>query len=197
MNIPARGFLILSLATLHSSLLTLLALPPVRNEPCPACHGKRSLSLTPPNLGQFDGDISVTPGKPFKTHRFDFSHDTCPLCEGAGKHEHWTMARLPRPDGENLEPCTACLGTGVVPCQKCRKTGYAQCSKCKNQKKPGWILKEERTPGRTSRHTKKVVTPCGTCGGVGKVACPSCDSRGGTICKKCNGEGFVPRKERK
>ena len=52
-------------------------------------------------------------------------------------------------------------------------------------------------PGRTSRHTKKIVAPCGTCGGIGKVECPACEGRGGTICKKCSGEGYVPRKERK
>ena len=73
MNIhfPAKGLVVLTLFALNSSLLTpLYALPQARVEPCPACHGKKSLSLTPPNLGQYDGEIGVTPGRPFTTHRF-------------------------------------------------------------------------------------------------------------------------------
>ena len=73
---PTR-ILLLSLFTFHlSPFTTLAALPQVRSEPCPACRGKRSVSLTPPNLGQFDGEIGVTPGKPFKIHRFDVKHET-------------------------------------------------------------------------------------------------------------------------
>ena len=188
-RLPALAFL-----TLFTSLY---ALPPMRMEPCPACHGRRSLSLTPPNLGQFDGEIGVPPGQPFKTHRWDVRYDTCPLCNGAGCHERWTMARVPPPEDAHMTPCVACLGTGVQPCQKCGKTGYAPCSRCKGGKKPGWILTEKRTTGRTSRHKRKTVTPCATCGGVGKAACQACDGRGGTICKKCDGAGHVARKERK
>ena len=85
-QLSSRGLRILSLLTIHYSLLTALApafaLPEVRTSPCPACHGRKSLSLTPPNLGQFDGEIGVTPGKPFRTHRFDVRYDKCPLCEG-------------------------------------------------------------------------------------------------------------------
>ncbi len=196
-RLPAAGLMVLALFNLQFSIFNpLLALPQTRVEPCPACHGKRSLSLTPPNLGQFDGEIGVTPGKPFKTHRWDVSYDACPLCEGTGRHERWTMARVP-PPGDGLAACVTCLGTGIVPCQKCRKTGYAQCAKCKSSKAPGWILTEEKTAGRTSRHKKKIVTPCAECKGIGKVQCASCEGRGGTICKKCNGEGHVARKERK
>ena len=59
-------------------------------------------------------------------------------------------------------------------------------------------LRMQNVPGNiTARHVKKIVSPCGTCGGIGKVECPACEGRGGNICKKCSGEGFVPRKERK
>ncbi len=198
-RLPATGFILIAIFNLQSSIFNpLLALPQTRSEPCPACHGRKSVSLTPPNLGQFDGEIGVTQGKPFRTHRFDVRHDKCPLCNGTGRHERWTPATPPE-DKTGLAPCIDCLSTGVVPCQKCKKTGYVQCNKCQSDKskKPGWILTEERTSGRTSRHTKKIVSPCGTCGGIGKVECPACEGRGGTICKKCSGEGFVPRKERK
>ena len=191
------GLIAGALLTLGASLaIPLYALPQIRAEPCPACHGTKSLSLTPPNLGQYDGEIAVTPKKPFKTHRFDVKYDRCPLCNGTGRHERWTPTTPPA-DKTGLAPCLTCLGSGIAPCQKCKKTGYIQCIKCKNGKKPGWILTEERTAGRTSRHTKKIVSPCGACSGIGKVECPACEGRGGTICKKCSGEGFVPRKERK
>ena len=55
-RLPAKRLLVISLFTLHASFCPSLALPRTYVEPCPACHGKRSLSLTPPNLGQFDGD---------------------------------------------------------------------------------------------------------------------------------------------
>ena len=29
------------------------------------------------------------------------------------------------------------------------------------------------------------------------VKCPACEGRGGTVCKKCGGEGYVQKKERK
>ncbi len=201
-HLSPRGLLILSLFTIHYSLFTafnpLFALPQARIEPCPACHGKKSLSLTPPNLGQFEGEIGVTPGKPFKTHRFDVKYDKCPLCDGTGRRERW-IPTTPPADKTGLTPCLDCLGTGVVQCQKCKRTGYIQCTKCQSDrsKKPGWLLTEERTSGRTSRHMKKVVSPCGACSGIGRVECTACEGRGGTICKKCSGEGYVPRKERK
>jgi hypothetical protein len=203
-HLSPRELLILSLFTIHYSLLIAFnlafALPEVRTSPCPACHGKRSLSLTPPNLGQFDGEIGVAPGVPFKTHRFDVRYDRCPLCNGSGRHEHMTMQRLPPPaDSDATTPCASCFATGATACQKCRKTGYISCTKCQSNhsKQPGWLLTEEKTAGRTSRHMKKIVTPCGECKGIGKIECPACEGRGGTTCKKCNGEGFVPRKERK
>ena len=174
--------------------------PIVCSEPCPACHGKKSVSLTPPNLGQFDGEIGVTQGQPFKIHRFDVKYDRCPLCDGSGRHERMTMQRQPPPaDSDATTPCSSCFATGATACQKCRKTGYISCTKCKSNrsKQPGWILTEEKTAGRTSRHMKKIVTPCGECKGIGKVECPACEGRDGTICKKCNGVGFVPGKEHK
>ena len=60
--------LLLSLFTFHlSPFTTLAALPQVRSEPCPACRGKRSVSLTPPNLGQFDGELDSAKLKAFAT----------------------------------------------------------------------------------------------------------------------------------
>ncbi len=198
-HLPAKGLLVLSILNLQSSIFNpLFALPQAQAEPCPACHGKRSLSLTPPNLGQFDGDIGVTPGQPFKSHRWDVRHPSCPLCGGTGRHLRWKPAAAPE-DRTGLTECIDCLGTGIAPCAKCRKTGFIQCAKCagNQSRKPGWMLTEEKTPGRTSRHKKKIVTPCGTCGGLGKIACPACDGYGGTACRKCSGTGFVPKKERK
>ena len=48
-QLSPRGLLVLSLLIAFNQVF---ALPEVRTAPCPACHGKRSLSLTPPNLGQ-------------------------------------------------------------------------------------------------------------------------------------------------
>lgn len=199
MNTSApRRTILLALFTLYLSPFTALALPQTYAEPCPACKGKKSLTLTPPNLGQFDGEIGVAPGKPFKTHRFDTQYDVCPLCDGTGRHERWKPTAPPE-DKAGLTPCLTCLSSGIAPCAKCKKTGYVSCAKCASDrsKRPGWILVEERTPGRTSRHVKKRVTPCGNCSGLGKIACPACEGRGGTVCKKCGGVGFVQKKERK
>lgn len=201
-RLSSRGLRVLSLFAIHYSLFTafspVFAMPAVRTYPCPACHGKKSLSLTPPNLGQFEGEIGDTPGKPFKTHRFDVKYDKCPLCGGTGRRERLAPT-VPPADKTGLAPCIECLGTGIAQCQKCRRTGYVQCGKCKSDrsKKPGWLLAEERSSSRTSRRMKKTVSPCGTCSGIGKVECDACEGHGGTVCKKCSGEGYVPRKERK
>ena len=48
-----------------AAAVALFAEPVTQSSPCAACNGKRSLSLTPPNLGQYDGEIGVTPGRPF------------------------------------------------------------------------------------------------------------------------------------
>ena len=164
---------------------------------CPACKGERSLSLTPPNLGQHDGEIGVTPGKPFANHRWDVKHARCPLCGGTGRQEVWVLKAKPPQDKEGKEPCTTCWWSGVEPCRKCEHTGYIACPSCKNARrgsKPGWIVEEQTTSGRTSRHKKIVVTACSTCGGVGKVRCPTCDGMGGLPCKRCKGEGYTQKK---
>ena len=164
---------------------------------CPACKGERSLSLTPPNLGQHDGEIGVTPGKPFANHRWDVKHARCPLCGGTGRQEMWVLKANPPKDHEDKEPCTTCWWSGVEPCRKCEHTGYVACPGCKNSKrgsKPGWIVEEQTTSGRTSRHKKIVVTACSTCGGVGKVRCPTCDGMGGQPCKRCKGDGYTQKK---
>ena len=43
----------------------------------------------------YENQLGVTPGKPFRTHRFDVRHDKCPLCNGTGRHERWTPATPP------------------------------------------------------------------------------------------------------
>lgn len=171
-------------------------------KPCAACRGKRSLSLTPPNLGQFDGEIGVTPGKPFTSHRFDVKYDRCPLCEGTGRHELYKKrVKPPKPeDVEGYEKCPECRWSGVTPCKKCVGTGYIACTACKSGSKggkPGWIKSEKKTAGSTSRHVKTIVAPCTVCGGVGKVLCQGCLGKGATPCRKCQGEGCVPVKEKR
>ena len=82
-------------------LILIAAIGSVRAEPrkllvrCPACKGERRLSLTPPNLGQHDGEIGVTPGKPFSNHRWDVKHARCPLCGGTGRQEVWVLKANP------------------------------------------------------------------------------------------------------
>lgn len=164
---------------------------------CPACHGLRKVSLTPPNLGQYDGEIGVTPGKPFSTHRWDIKHDPCPLCDGKGWHKVYkTSVKAPKPeDVEGLDKCPTCRWAGVVPCKKCLKSGYQVCSTCKSSSKggkPGWI----KTETGSTKHKKIVVTPCTTCQGLAKVVCPDCLSTGALPCPKCHGEGGTPVKEK-
>ena len=182
-------------------LLTGLAVaqPQTIFKTCPACRGQKSLSLTPPNLGQFDGDAGVTPGKPFNTHRFDVRHERCPLCDGTGKLELYRTSVKPPKDPGELEPCTSCWWSGVEPCTKCSKTGIVPCRGCSTARhgaKNGWVAEERKTAGRTSKHTKLIVSPCPDCGGVGKVVCKSCDGRGGKPCRRCKAEGSMPRKVR-
>ncbi len=167
---------------------------------CPVCRGKRSLSLTPPNLGQFDGEIGVTPGKPFTTHRWDVKIERCPICDGTGRQEKYrTRVPAPKPeDVEGYEKCPECRWSGVSTCRKCIGTGLQACRDCKSGSrggKPGWIRTERKTAGRTSKHVKIIVSPCGACQGIGKAVCPDCFGKGATPCRKCKGEGSVPQKE--
>ena len=190
---------------LCAALLAALALPAAADpvsvfRTCPVCQGARALSLTPPNLGQNDGEIGVTPGKPFATHRWDVKHPRCLICNGAGKVELYrTKVPPPKPeDAEGLERCPECRWSGVTPCRKCLSTGLVACSACRSAGrggKPGWIRSEKRTAGSTSRHVKIVVTPCTTCGGVGRVVCTECLGKGAQPCRKCRGDGGLPRKE--
>ena len=175
---------------------TVHAEPRTTTEPCPACKGARSLSLTPPNLGQHDGEIDVKPGEPFSSHRWDVRHDRCPLCKGSGRHEMWVTKVRPPKDRSDKDPCTTCWWSGVESCRKCNHTGFAECTKCKSSRlgsKPGWVVTELPTCGRHRR--KKIrVTPCTTCGGVVKVSCPACEGMGGQPCKRCKGAGYTPKK---
>ena len=189
-----KAILLLSLVAV---LGTACADPRTTVARCPACRGERSLSLTPPNLGQHDGEIGVTPGKPFTNHRWDVKHDRCPLCKGTGRHETWVFKVRPPEDRADKEPCTTCWWSGAEPCRRCDHTGYADCPKCKTSRhgsKPGWIVEETTTPGRTSRHKKITVSACPTCGGIGKVVCPACDGMGGQPCKRCKGVGYTAKK---
>ena len=60
--------------------------------------------------------------------------------------------------------------------------------------RPGWIVEEQTTPGRTSRHKEVAVTACPARGGVRKTRCPTCDGMGGQPCKRCKGEGYTQKK---
>ena len=172
--------------------------------PCPACKGARSLSLTPPNLGQHNGEIDVTPGKPFTSHRWDVKHERCPLCKGSGRHVTWMLKVRPPTDRADKEVCPTCWWSGVEPCRRCNHTGYMECQKCKSShrgSKPGWIVEDMPRNGASShygRNKKKIqVKACGECGGVGKVKCTACDGMGGQPCKRCKGEGFTMKRSAK
>jgi len=192
-----------------TSIVLLLAALAAAAEPavdvrvCPGCRGRKTFSITPPNLGQYDGEIGVTPGKPFKTHRWDVAIDHCPLCDGTGRQERYrTRVKPPDPATcEGLDVCPECRWSGVTPCKKCLVTGLLPCAACKTSAarggKPGWIKSETRTAGSTSKHVKVVVSPCGTCRGLGKVVCPTCLGKGAVPCRKCQGAGGVPHKEKR
>ena len=190
----------LAAAALLLSALALLADPVSALRTCPVCQGRRSLSLTPPNLGQYDGEIGVTPGKPFTTHRWDVKHPQCLVCEGRGRLESY-RTKVPPPPAETiaaLDRCPECRWAGVTPCKKCLASGLVACTACKSSSsggKPGWIKTEKRTSGTTSRHVKVLVTPCTTCGGIGRVVCPDCMGKGAQPCRKCKGDGGTPKKD--
>ena len=170
------------LAALATLVLPVRAEPVIQKTVCPACHGKKSLSLTPPNLGQYDGEIGVTPGRPFTTHRFDVKYKTCPLCDGLGFHETYRLTVKPPADAADLDPCPDCRWAGVTACRKCKGSGYLTCAKCQSggagkDGKPGWIVTQKSTTtGMRSamKHSKMLVTPCGTCSGIGRIVCPDC-----------------------
>lgn len=191
------------IASFMAFAVAAFAEPTVVRVKCPACSGRRSLSLTPPNLGQYDGEIGVTPGKPFTTRRWDVKYDRCPLCDGKGWREKY-KTRVPRPTAEELadmDVCPDCRLSGVTPCRKCVATGFLACQSCRSAAaaggKPGWTKTERRTKGATSRHVKIAVVPCATCLGVGKVVCAACMGMGAVQCRKCSGNGTLPKKERR
>ena len=188
----------LVLAALLLAALPALADPVSVFRTCRVCQGRRALSLTPPNLGQNDGEIGVTPGKPFTPHRWDVKHPRCLICGGTGRMEFYrTKVPPPAPEvAEGLDRCPECRWAGVTPCRKCLASGLVACTACKSSRggKPGWIKSEKRTSGSTSRHVKVLVTPCGTCGGIGRVVCPDCLGKGAQPCRKCKGDGGTPKK---
>ena len=188
---------------LIAALGTVCAEPQTTFTSCTACKGKRSLSLTPPNLGQHDGEIDVTPGKPFTNHRWDVKYARCPLCKGTGRHETWVFKVRPPENRADKEPCTTCWWSGVEPCRRCNHTGFADCPKCKSSRrgsKAGWIVEEQNTAfshysSRTSRNKKKIkVSPCPECSGIGKVRCTACDGMGGQPCRRCKGAGYTAKR---
>ncbi len=188
-------------------LVTAGAEPVTQYSLCPACHGKRSLSLTPPNLGQYDGEIGVMPGRPFTSHRFDVKYKVCPLCEGRGRFESYRLTVKAPAEPGNLAPCPDCRWACVQACRKCKGACFIPCEKCGRSSsygnkggKPGWIVEQKATSNgmRSSmKHAKTLVTPCGTCSGIGRVVCPECQGKGGAICRRCKGEGGLPKREKR
>ncbi len=180
---------------------TLAAAPFEMMRTCPVCHGKRALSLTPPNLGQHDGEIGVTPGLPFTTHRWDAKIPRCPICDGTGRQVRYrTRVKPPAPEETaGLVMCVDCRWSGVTDCRKCVTTGLVDCRDCKGAArggKPGWVKTERRTTGgASSRRVKIIVSPCGTCQGIGKTMCPNCLGKGAVLCRRCHGTGSLPKKE--
>jgi len=203
MNLISKFHVLAVILTLAAGLLC--AEPQFTTDSCPACKGKRSLSLTPPNLGQYDGEIGVMPGRPFTHHRFDVKFKTCPLCEGSGRHQHYRLTGKAPAENDSLDVCPQCHWSGVTPCRKCKGSGFQECTKCRStasQKggKPGWIVSQKATTTgmRSSmKNSKTLVTPCGNCSGIGRIRCPDCQGKGGEICRKCHGEGGVPKKEKR
>lgn len=206
---------VLTIALLISASVFALE-PQLKTEPCPACHGKKSLSITPPNLGQHDGEIDVTPGKPFTNHRWDIRHEKCPLCKGRGNHQLYQL-RVPTPPPEQVDglaPCPECRWSCVTKCRKCRGTGVVNCPACNRSSysssskkgKAGWVVthrKESSSNSRSSRYSRSArraqqqttVTPCEKCGALAQVICLDCEGKGAVTCRKCKGTGAVPRKE--
>jgi len=174
--------------------------PVTRTLPCSFCGGKRGpVSLTPPNLGQFDGEIGVTPGKPFANHRFDVKVAQCPICTGLGRRTLWQFAAPSAAVPEGWTMCPTCWRAGVEKCRTCHGQGVVACRACASQArggKPGWIKTEKPTGGKRSHHKKLLVTPCATCEGFGQVPCAACDGRGGAPCRTCRGAGLLPTKGR-
>lgn len=205
MKIQAAVAALLAVAAIAAAQL--FAEPATKTTPCAACRGKRSLSLTPPNLGQFDGEIGVTPGKPFTSHRFDVKYKICPLCSGSGRHETYRLfaGAPPAEERDGMEACRACRWTGVMACRKCQGTGYQVCRKCRSvgagkNGKPGWIVTKKASSAgsrASTKYAKMLVTPCGECSGVGKTICPDCMGMGGTVCRRCSGQGGTPKREKR
>lgn len=195
------------------AIMSLLSLACTCAEPeaytalCAACRGKRSLSITPPNLGQYDGEIGVLPGRPFNNHRFDVKYEHCPLCGGTGKHEMYkTKVKPPESPDPKLDPCPDCRWSCVMQCKKCTGTGYQQCPSCSHSTyssnkggKPGWVVTQKASSSfsrhNSKRYQKTLVTPCPKCSGVGKIICPDCTGHGALPCRKCRGVGGIPKKE--
>lgn len=193
------------MAVLSSLAIALAMAEPVQvSRPCEFCRGRLfggprgPVSLTPPNLGQHDGEIGVTAGKPFTNHRWDVKVPRCPFCDGTRRRTLWKFNPPAEPMPEGFERCTACWRSGAEKCRKCKGDGYVPCRKCGSSSgKPGWTKEEQTTGGTRSRHKKIVVTPCGECQGFGKVPCADCRGLGGDPCRKCKGEGVTPKKERR
>ena len=142
---------------------------------CSACKGERSLSLTPPNLGQYDGELGVSPGKPFTSHRWDVKHARCPLCNGSGVHEMWQLEAPPPPDANDKEVCTKCEWSGIERCRHCDGTGIAQCPDCRKTGKggvPGWLVVEASRATHASQGFADGECPSARQEGMSATCCP-------------------------
>ena len=146
---------------------------------CPVCRGRGSLTVRPPDHGQYGGRIES------RSH-WDIKLDPCPICEkGHGYRIVWDLAQ-PEPSTE--PPCMSCGWSGLVQCRKCLASGLVKCTNrdCKD----GWIVTKAQSAYRRSSSRKPpTVTQCRECKGVGKIICPECKGMRAELCKRCFGTG--------
>ena len=150
---------------------------------CSVCRGKGTLTLRPPDHGQYGGRIES------RSH-WDIKLDQCPIC-GSG-HGWRTVWDLTQPEPSPEPPCMTCGWSGLVQCRKCLASGISKCPRSDCQ--DGWIVtKVQNTSRRSSARKPPTVSPCPECKGVGKVICPVCKGLRADLCKRCFGTGRKTR----
>ena len=150
---------------------------------CAVCRGKGSLTVRPPDHGQYGGRIEAL-------SHWDIKLDPCPICgNGHGRRTVWDLSQ-PEPRAD--PPCMTCGWSGLVPCRKCVASGIVKCPRSGCQ--DGWIVTKAQSASRRSSARKPpTVTPCPECKGVGKVVCPACSGMRAELCRRCFGTGRKTR----